>query len=140
MANKIQLRRGTKAQLATIGALAAGEPGYTTDSKELFIGNGAGANTPVVTATSADITYYVRTDGNDSNTGLVNTAGGAFKTIGKAVSMIPQTVNHVVSVNVAAGTYAESVLISGKIGSGYIGFTGSSSIVNHSRLKDVNEF
>lgn len=112
MANKIQLRRGTKAQLTALGALYAGEPGYTTDTRELVIGNGTGANTPVVTATSADVTYYVRTDGSDANTGLVNTAGGAYKTITKAISMVPQIDNHQVTINVAAGTYAEDVVIS----------------------------
>ncbi|MEC0167850.1 gp53-like domain-containing protein [Paenibacillus graminis] len=49
MANKIQLRRGTKAQLATLGVLAQGEPGYCTDTNELFIGNGTGSNTQVIT-------------------------------------------------------------------------------------------
>lgn len=61
--------------------------------------------------TTADITYYVRTDGNDGNTGLANTAGGAFRTIQKAISMLPQLCNHQILINVAAGTYAENVSI-----------------------------
>ncbi|QUL57577.1 hypothetical protein KDC22_14500 [Paenibacillus tritici] len=128
MANKIQFQRGTKALLAAHGPLDAGEPGYTTDTKELFIGNGTGANTPLVSATSADITYYVRTDGNDSNTGLANTAAGAFKTIGKAISVVPRNVNHFITINVAPGTYAEIIDLSGFSGSGQILVTGDSSV------------
>lgn len=39
MANKIQLRRGLKSKLPT---LSSGEPGYTTDTRELYIGTGSG--------------------------------------------------------------------------------------------------
>ncbi|MEK5399465.1 hypothetical protein [Paenibacillus sp. FSL K6-2859] len=79
--------------------------------------------------TTADITYYVRTDGNDNNTGLANTAAGAFKTINKAISMLPQIVNHAININVAAGTYAEDVVISGFIvqGTGGIVLKGAVS-------------
>jgi hypothetical protein len=77
--------------------------------------------------TTADITYYVRTDGNDANTGLANTAAGAFETIGKAISMIPRVVNHPVIVNVAAGTYAEKVTIAGFSGSNNITLQGATT-------------
>ncbi|KWX76035.1 hypothetical protein [Paenibacillus jilunlii] len=83
--------------------------------------------------TTADITYYVRTDGNDGNNGLANTAGGAFRTIGKAVSMIPQNVNHAVVVNIAAGTYAEDVVLKGFGGGGTLGINASGT-VNVTRL------
>ena len=39
MANKIQIRRGNKANLPT---LSAGEPAFCTDTKQLFIGTGSG--------------------------------------------------------------------------------------------------
>lgn len=42
MANKIQLKRGTKAQLPE---LDLAEPGYCTDSRDLYIGNSSGGNT-----------------------------------------------------------------------------------------------
>jgi len=74
--------------------------------------------------TTADLTYYVRTDGNDNNTGLANTAAGAFKTITKAISFIPQIVNHAVTVNVAAGTYSEIISLSGFSGGGSITIQG----------------
>ncbi|MEK4042004.1 hypothetical protein MHH49_31055 [Paenibacillus sp. FSL F4-0122] len=87
--------------------------------------------------TTADITYYVRTDGNDGNTGLANTAGGAFKTISKAVSMIPKIVNHAVVINVGAGTYPEQVIIAGFSGSGYITVSGDAAA---STSRSVNIF
>ena len=49
--------------------------------------------------------YYVRTDGNDANTGLSNTAGGAFLTIKKGISVI--IASDILNVN--AGTYKEGV-------------------------------
>ncbi|QWU15636.1 hypothetical protein SAMN04487895_12829 [Paenibacillus sophorae] len=85
-----------------------------------------------VRATTADVTYYVRTDGNDSNNGLANTAAGAFRTIGKAISMIPTVVNHKVDIMIANGTYSEDVLLHGFTGYGQIRINPSATVINDS--------
>jgi len=76
-------------------------------------------------ATKAAITYYINTlTGLDSNDGL--TSGTAFKTIQKTINMLPKIINHLVTINVAAGTYPEDVLITGFNGASYIIVTGAS--------------
>lgn len=40
MAQTIQVKRGTRAELSTYGALKAGEMGFCTDTKEIYIGDG----------------------------------------------------------------------------------------------------
>ncbi|WP_201008180.1 DUF2793 domain-containing protein [Paenibacillus glycanilyticus] len=51
MAQTIQLKRGTKAQLDARGPLVSGEMGFCTDTKEIFIGDGS-ANTLIGRAMS----------------------------------------------------------------------------------------
>jgi hypothetical protein len=63
---------------------------------------------------TADRIYYVRSDGNDANPGLVNTSGGAFLTIQKAIDTVMNTIDlagHNVLIQVAAGTYAGNVTV-----------------------------
>src|SRR5688572_14985126 len=58
---------------------------------------------------TANRTYYVRTDGSNSNDGLTNTSGGAFLTIAKAIEVIATLDLSVFNVTIQlgnAGTYA----------------------------------
>lgn len=57
----------------------------------------------------AILTYFVRSDGSDSNNGLANTSGGAFLTIQKAFDTVKVLRDHSstnVTINVGAGTFA----------------------------------
>jgi hypothetical protein len=119
---------GIDASKIGTGVVSNAEFGYL-DGVTSGIQGQLNGKAPLVTTpqqTTADITYYVRTDGNDTNNGSANTAAGAFKTINRAIGMIPQVVNHTASINVASGTYAEDVRISGKVGGGHVQFMGTS--------------
>jgi hypothetical protein len=76
-------------------------------------------------ATDANITLYVRTDGIDSNDGSANDAAHALRTIQAAINRIPQIVNHSVTINVADGVYGEDVSLLGYSGKGSIFITGN---------------
>jgi len=57
---------------------------------------------------NANRDYYVRADGDDANTGLANTSGGAFLTLQHAIDTVSDTLNirqYKVTINVADGTY-----------------------------------
>jgi hypothetical protein len=67
---------------------------------------------------TANRTYYVRADGNNSNTGLANTSGGAFLTIQKAIDTVAtlDTNGKNVTIQAAAGTYTAALILPYVIG------------------------
>lgn len=76
-------------------------------------------------------TYYVRTDGSDTNDGKADNAGGAFSTLQKAANVIYGTLDlsgFNVTVQVRPGTYTAGVAqVSPQVGAGEIVFTGNSA-------------
>jgi hypothetical protein len=81
---------------------------------------------------SADRTYYVATNGSDSNNGLTSGSAGAFLTIQKAINIVSGTLDigiYNVTIQVADGTYVASDYFTCKdaVGSGNIIVQGNAS-------------
>ena len=82
-------------------------------------------------APTVDKTFYVRTDGSDTNSGLSNTAGGAFLTIGQAItaaSLIDNPGYNVVIQLGNTGTWAGSLTAKGIVGGGTVTIKGSTTL------------
>lgn len=80
---------------------------------------------------TANRTYYVRTDGNDSNDGLTDSAGGAFLTIQKGLDVIGALDASIYDVTLDIdGTYTitETITIPALLGSGTLFMTGGGTI------------
>lgn len=83
---------------------------------------------------TANRTYYVRADGSNSNTGLVNNAGGAFLTLQKAwdtVAALDLTI-FAVTIQIADGTYTVGMNMSAMpIGGSGITIQGNTTTPNN---------
>lgn len=94
-------------------------------ASELAGTGGSGAREMVDAARS----YYVRTDGSDSNDGLTNNSGGAFLTIQKAVDVVCGTLDIAsgitVTIQVADGTYTTPVVLKHFVGPGGVAIVGN---------------
>jgi hypothetical protein len=91
-----------------------------------------------VTTTSGDVreyltaarTYYVRTDGNDSNDGLANTSGGAFLTIQRAVNVVSGEIDcgtQTVTIQVEDGAYNAPVTLRPFVGTSTVILRGNTT-------------
>ena len=75
----------------------------------------------------ANKTYYVRTDGSDSNNGLTDSSGGAFLTAAKANAVVA-TIDkngYDITVQFGAGTWSEDIIINTGIGDGDVIWKGT---------------
>lgn len=103
---------------------------FAAGSKKVFIAPSANRAKWPREKLLAARTYYVRTDGSDSNNGLANTSGGAFLTIQKAVDTVADTLDvnrQTVTVQIADGTYTSGVIMRPFVGSNAITIQGNNS-------------
>ena len=92
-----------------------------------YIAGGGGSGRELLIAARS---YYVRTDGSDSNNGLSNDSGGAFLTIQKAVDVVSGTLDmsiYEVSIYCNDATRTEQVVFKRYVGSVAPTIIGNSS-------------
>jgi hypothetical protein len=98
--------------LDTDGTMAANSDTSIASQKatKTYAGSAA-ASAVAALGVLADTTWYVRTDGNDANTGLANTAGGAFLTLQHAIDVIGalNLNGHTATIQAADGTFTAGI-------------------------------
>ena len=78
---------------------------------------------------TANCIYYVRTDGNDGNSGLADTSGGAFATINAAITAAAalDCAIYDVTIQVRDGTYTTPVVLKPMLGAGTFSIQGNAA-------------
>lgn len=102
---------------------------FSAGSKRVFVTLTALQGASIRERVTSARTYYVRTDGSDSNNGLANTSGGAFLTVQKAVDVVCNSLdiqNQNVTIQIGDGTYTAGVELKDIIGNGTVTIQGNS--------------
>lgn len=82
---------------------------------------------------TANRTYYVRTDGSDSNTGLVDSSGGAFLTLQKAFNVIQSNLDvagYTVTIQKDANTHTAGLSLGNWVGGGTVSLHGGGGTIS----------
>lgn len=107
---------------------SASVSGFLSSTDWSVFNTAASGNLAIITGNT---TYFVRTDGSDSNAGTANTAGGAWLTIQKAINFVMQRLiiqkGVTVTIQIGDGTYTESPTCSVFLGGGTVMIQGNTT-------------
>ena len=129
-ASAVEIKRNT-GPIRVFGKTPAGAGSLLAANNLSDLGNTATAqqNLGVREVLTADRTYYVRTDGSDSNDGLTDSSGGAFLTIGKAEEEAAKidANGFDVTIKLGTGTWASHTFSAAPIGVGAFTLLGDTT-------------
>lgn len=110
-------------------------------TKPLFYNFRTGQAMPCRVQLLANRTYYVRSDGRDTNSGLVDSASGAFLTIQKAIDVVKSIDLGIynVTIQVRDGTFAPFELLGSWIGGGRVTLLGNTTTPTNCIVQETTQ-